>query len=174
MLCGNRFPLPGSPSTCELDTIIVPLPSFFLIFVLLFWFIRRSGKPGAAFFIPRKWTHIVYLFLVGAACAMSILELARLVAEDLGVGLLPVTTIALIFVWVMLYRERGGRTRGVLTILMAYWLLLGIVVALKSTRLHELEILNPNTAKTSNYPSSDQLLDNAVMVRTFVDSSSFT
>jgi hypothetical protein len=40
-----------------------------------------------------------------------------------------------------------------------------IFEAIKSARLHTLEELNPTTTKTSQYPSSDWFLDNAVMVR---------
>jgi hypothetical protein len=43
-----------------------------------------------------------------------------------------------------------------------YWLLLVIFEAIKVSRLHRLEDLHP--AKGSKYPSSDQFLDNAVLV----------
>jgi len=131
---------------------------------------------------PVKWLHITYLVLVGAQIAMTILELVRLALEQLGVGLLPTTTIALVGVFVVLWRERAsGRTRTVslvsciiyiscrtrtntTQILAIYWFFLTIFEAVKTTRLHRLEELNPTTTKTSQYPSSDWFLDNAVMV----------
>lgn len=53
------------------------------------------------------------MVLVVAAFAMTVLEIARLVANHLGVGLLPIDTVAIILVFVVLYLERGGRTRAI-------------------------------------------------------------
>ncbi|KAJ7707714.1 hypothetical protein B0H17DRAFT_1125438 [Mycena rosella] len=172
MLCSNRFPLPGSPSTCTLDTAIVPLPSFFLLVALAanLYITRRQNVPDAKI-KPVKWLHIAYLVLVGAQIVMTILELVRLALEHLGVGLLPVNTIALISVFVVLWRERtAGRTRSVLLSntdidTTVYWFFLTIFLAVKTARLNTLVNLNPTTTKTSQYPSSDWFLDNAVMVR---------
>ncbi|KAJ7274427.1 hypothetical protein B0H12DRAFT_398259 [Mycena haematopus] len=115
MLCSNRFPLPGSPSTCTLDTAIVPLPSFFLFIALaVLALTRRNGTYIRI--TPVRWLHITYLVLVGAAIAMTVLELVRLALESLGVGLLPVNTIGLLCVLVILWRERiSGRTRMTLS-----------------------------------------------------------
>ncbi|KAJ6513295.1 hypothetical protein C8R45DRAFT_341794 [Mycena sanguinolenta] len=164
MLCSNRFPLPGSPSTCTLDTAIVPLPSFFLFVALAALVLARRNGSGAVRITPVRWLHITYLVLIGAQIAMTILELTRLALESLGVGLLPVNTIGLICVFVILWRERTGRMRMTLSILTVYWFLMTVFMAIKTTRLHTLEELNPTTAKTSQYPSSDWFLDNAVML----------
>ena len=51
-----------------------------------------------------------------------------------------------------------------------YWLFLTVVETVKSVRLHLLEEKNPTTMENSRYPSSDQFLDNVVMV-SFFDSS---
>ncbi|KAJ7475843.1 hypothetical protein FB451DRAFT_259215 [Mycena latifolia] len=165
MLCANRFPLPGAPSTCTLDTAIVPLPSFFLLVALAAnVYITRTHVPTTKI-KSVKWLHITYLVLVGAQIAMTILELVRLALEHLGVGLLPLNTIGLLCVFVVLWRERSsGRTRSVLLILAAYWFFLTIFEAIKTARLHTLMTLNPTTTKTSQYPSSDWFLDNAVML----------
>lgn len=53
------------------------------------------------------------MVLVVAAFAMTVLEIARLVANHLGVGLLPIDTVAIILAFVVLYLERGGRTRAI-------------------------------------------------------------
>ncbi|KAJ7126999.1 hypothetical protein C8R44DRAFT_110958 [Mycena epipterygia] len=165
MLCSNRFPLPGSPSTCTLDTAIVPLPSFFLLVALAANFIISRKDVASTKIKPVKWLHITYLVLVGAQIAMTILELVRLALEQLGVGLLPINTIGLVCVFIVLWRERAtGRTRAILLILAVYWFFLTIFEAIKTTRLHRLEELNPTTTKISQYPSSDWFLDNAVMV----------
>ncbi|KAJ6531786.1 hypothetical protein B0H19DRAFT_1325925, partial [Mycena capillaripes] len=159
------FALPGSPSTCTLDTAIVPLPSFFLFIALAANLIlSRRNVATTTRITPVKWVHITYLVLVGAQICMTILELVRLALENLGVGLLPLVTIALLALFVILYRERSGRTRMTLTILAIYWFFMTIFEAIKTARLHTLEELNPTTTKTSQYPSSDWFLDNAVMV----------
>jgi len=49
--------------------------------------------------------------LVIAAFAMSLLEIARLVAENLGVGLLPITPVALFIAMITIWKERKMRTR---------------------------------------------------------------
>ncbi|KAJ7284983.1 hypothetical protein C8J57DRAFT_705646 [Mycena rebaudengoi] len=163
MLCANRFPLPGSPSTCQLDTAIVPLPSFFLLVALAanFFLSKRGSKTKIT---SVKWLHITYLVLVGAQFGMTVVELVRLVLEKMGVGLLPVTSIAYICVFVILWRERPARTRPVLFIFAVYWFFLTIFLIVKSVRLQRLVELNPTTTKTSQYPSSDWLLDNVVML----------
>lgn len=53
------------------------------------------------------------MVLVVAAFAMTVLEIARLVAEQLGVGLLPVSTIGLTLVFALLWEEKKGRTQEV-------------------------------------------------------------
>ncbi|KAF7327788.1 hypothetical protein MKEN_00358600 [Mycena kentingensis (nom. inval.)] len=166
MLCSNRFPLPGAPSTCTLDSIIVPLPSFLFLVALPIaqLGLRRTAATQPPRFQTKKWVHIAYLALVAAQICMCILELVRLVLEELGVGLLPVNIAGLICAFVVLWRERvPGRTKMMLQLLFVYWILLSVVEAIKTARLHKLEVLNPTTTKTSKYPSSDWFLDNAVM-----------
>ncbi|KAJ6494820.1 hypothetical protein C8R47DRAFT_384885 [Mycena vitilis] len=181
MLCSNRFPMPGSPSTCTIDTAIVPLPSFFLFIALAVnWTVSRRNAAKLRI-TPVKWLHITYLVLVGAQVAMTVLELVRLVLENLGVGLLPINTVALLCLFAILWRGfRSGRTRMTISvscsrlstlhslilhqIMAVYWFFMTIFEAIKTARLHTLEELNPTTTKTSQYPSSDWLLDNAVML----------
>lgn len=84
--------------------------------------LRRNhvSASGIAPFYPPRWLHVTYLVLVVAAIGMTILELARLIGESLGVGLLPLNTITLVLVFVVLVRERKGRTRGVLCVRAAF------------------------------------------------------
>ncbi|KAL0569775.1 hypothetical protein V5O48_012186 [Marasmius crinis-equi] len=49
-------------------------------------------------------------------------------------------------------------------LLTGYWLFLTVVEIAKTIRLHLLEEKLPNTTHTSKYPSSDQLLDNVVLL----------
>ncbi|THV04754.1 hypothetical protein K435DRAFT_161113 [Dendrothele bispora CBS 962.96] len=165
MLCtSRRFPLPGSPSTCTLDAAIVPLPSFCLIVILIATLRFYTGNERLVkITLYSRWLHIVYFVLVIAAFAMSLLEIARLAAEHLGVGLLPITPVALLIAMIIIWKERKTRTRTMASILAFYWLFLAIVQTVKSVRLHLLEELNPTTKNDSNYPSSDWFLDNVVM-----------
>jgi len=93
---------------------------------------------------------------------MTIVELVRLGAEGLGVGLLPITPIAMGLVFAVLLVQRNGRTVAISLLLLPYYLLLAIFLSLKTSRLVKLDHLHP--AKGSKYPASDQWLDNAVML----------
>ncbi|KIK68782.1 hypothetical protein GYMLUDRAFT_68615 [Collybiopsis luxurians FD-317 M1] len=164
-LCTHRTFITGSPSTCTLDTAIVPLPSFCLAAVLLLLFLRPQKPLENKIRVPYpSWIHNVYLVLVLAAFAMTILEIARLSAQDLGVGLLPVNTIMLFVILVVLWIEKRGRTRVISTIFCSYWLFLAVVETVKVVRLHVLDETIPNKSSSPAYPASDQLLDNIVMM----------
>ncbi|KAJ3932482.1 MAG: hypothetical protein NXY57DRAFT_113281 [Lentinula lateritia] len=165
VLCSHRVALPGTPSTCALDTAIVPLPSILLAVTLLLLLLCLKKSTENVIRLPYPyWLHTVYLVLVLAAFAMTILEMARLSAQDLGVGLLPVTPIALSIVMVVLWVERRGRTRLMSVTFCLYWLFLAAVETVKVVRLNVLDETIPNKASSPEYPASDQLLDNAVMV----------
>ncbi|KAF9524407.1 hypothetical protein CPB83DRAFT_861315 [Crepidotus variabilis] len=164
MLCHNRYPLPGHPSTCALDTAVVPLPSFLLLVGLAILLALRKFRPNSEDYAspPRKWLLYTYLFVVLAIFAMCIVELARFVAEDLGVGLIPMNLVGMILVFGALLIQRKGRTKTTSMLFLAYFLLLSIFMSVKVARLAKLNQLNP--AKGSKYPSSDQLLDNSVIL----------
>jgi hypothetical protein len=49
------------------------------------------------------------MVLVPAAFGMTIVEIVRLALEHLGVGLLPMSSIAILIVFFVLSRERRGR-----------------------------------------------------------------
>lgn len=110
--------LQGSPSTCTLDTAMVPLPSFFLVIALAANFVlsRKNSTVPKTRIKSLRWVHVTYLVLVGCQIAMTILELVRLALEQLGVGLLPINTIGLISVFVVLWQQRTSRTRTVLSV----------------------------------------------------------
>ncbi|KAJ3849093.1 hypothetical protein EV368DRAFT_48001, partial [Lentinula lateritia] len=160
----------GSPSTCALDTAIVPLPSFLLTitFLPLLFCLKKKLTENVRRLPYPYWLHNVYLVLVLATFAMTILEMIRLSAQDLGVGLLPVTPIALSIVMGVLWVERRGRTRFMSVTFCLYWLFLAAVETVKVVRLNVLDETIPNKASSPKYPASDQLLDNVVMVRVLI------
>lgn len=90
--------------------MIVPLPSILLLLALPVIFLRRKSEVKPAL-VPKKWVHIGYIALVASAFGMAVLEIARSLAEKLGLGLLPITALALVVVSVLLWLERRGRTR---------------------------------------------------------------
>jgi len=87
---------------------------------------------------------------------MNVLQIVRLVRDQQGVGLLPVTLVGLVLTLVI-FREPIRPY-----MLLPYWLLWTIFEALDVARLHKLDQLHP--AKGSMYPSSDRLLDNIIML----------
>ena len=60
--------------------------------------ISSSNNPYTQPYKPlpplSKWVHYVYILLVVCLLGMRILEIARLIAASMGVGLLPVGIIA--------------------------------------------------------------------------------
>ncbi|KAK1231440.1 hypothetical protein PQX77_005450 [Marasmius sp. AFHP31] len=110
--------------------------------------------------------HLMYLLLVLATAVITLLEVTRLAAEGLGVGLLPLNSVGLLVVLFILWREGRGRSLQTIKaslLLACYWFSLIAVIAVKMARLHLLEQETPNVVHDSKYHSSDQLLDNANM-----------
>ncbi|KAJ8082994.1 hypothetical protein PM082_008854 [Marasmius tenuissimus] len=169
-LCSNRYSISGSPSTCTLDTLIVPAPSFGLLAVLAslsLGFINvRNGKDSANGQQSLRYPiaiHLIYLLLVLTTTIITLFEVIRLAAEGLGVGLLPANSIGLLVVLFILWREGRGRSLQTIKILVCYWFSLIAVIAVKMARLHTLEQETPNVVHDTKYHSSDQLLDNVNM-----------
>ena len=104
------FNLQGSPSTCIVDTALIPLPSFLLVVFGAIILSRRS-HDCIRIVIPR-WIHILYMTLTIATIAMTILVLTRNTTDHLGVGLIPMVLIGLIFVFLGLGYEFKGRSRS--------------------------------------------------------------
>lgn len=83
-----------------------------------------------------------------------------MVVADLGVGLLPITPVALALAIVILWHERRARTRIMSYLLSGYWLFILVVEIVKTVRLHVLE--QKEVGKPA-YPASDMWLDNVVL-----------
>jgi len=184
-LCENRHDIPGSPSSCVLDTVLVPLPSFVITIVLCYvlfdlHFAAKNGRLERNRLLKEwsglpSWANITYLVLIAATFAMRILEIVRLILAHLGVGLLPIGLVALVPVFAAVWNCREGTGRGrrrgifISTALLAYWLTSTIFELIKVIRLGSLDSLHlPAFAKGTMYPSSDWLLDNAVMLGLYI------
>jgi len=178
-VCENRFPLPGSPSTCAIDAGIVPLPSIFLVLFYIAYVVYKIRHPSpsksvadSAGTILKSWAHWTYVVLAVCSFGMRVLEIVRLALADMGVGLLPVGVIANMVVLLMLtFGGMGfgmGRVRNmhVSLALLVYWVFISIFEAVKVARLDKYNDLH--AAKGTDYPSSDWLLDNAVMLGLYI------
>ncbi|KAE9396681.1 hypothetical protein BT96DRAFT_996455 [Gymnopus androsaceus JB14] len=163
-LCSNRVPLPGSPSTCTLDTAIVPLPSFCLVVVFLLLFLRPKKPLENTIRLPYPpWAHNVYFVLVLAALAMtSIGNSSSLSGKTWGVT--AANDSSCIAHHPDRAVDRTTRTYSGHVIFCAYWIFLAAVETVKVVRLNVLDEVIPNKASSPMYPASDQLLDNIVMV----------
>jgi hypothetical protein len=93
---------------------------------------------------------------------MTILEIGRLAVEQAGFGLLPIVPLALFLVTIALVLQSKQRTLLVSLTLFVFWTLSVVAESVKVSRLRLLNVLHPS--KTSKYPSSDKLLDNAVIL----------
>ncbi|KLO13317.1 hypothetical protein SCHPADRAFT_940449 [Schizopora paradoxa] len=176
MLCENRFTLQGSPSTCALDAGIIPFPSIILLILVPIYLLAQrrynfkqygnlSEPPSKVF---PFWAHCIFVGLAVCLVGMHFLEVARLAAAHMGVGLLPFTILAdITVVFVMCYPKLNfgmgpGRCVRVSSMLLFYWFVLAILEGIKVARLITYNQLNP--AKGTAYPSSDWLLDNTVIL----------
>ncbi|KAG7093349.1 hypothetical protein E1B28_007030 [Marasmius oreades] len=144
-LCSHRFPLPGSPQTVQG---------------------RATGFKELPY--PR-WLHFIYMLLILAAFGMSVLEIVRLAMADMGVGFLPLSSAGLFLVLNIMWQERKARTREMLMVLTAYWLFMAAAETVKIVRLHTLDQILSDAIEDRNlYPSSVQILDNAVLLGLYV------
>ena len=91
----------------------MPLPSFLFFLGLGILFILKLHRSNNTLVMPPRWLLYIYLFVVFAAFGMSLIELVRLGLEHLGLGLLPMTPIGMILVFVILIVQRQGRTKAV-------------------------------------------------------------
>jgi len=149
----------------------MPLPSF--LYILVF-FIRLcaviwdcckfrtsfGGYHGRDiqddFFKPPRFLLCSYIFFLIAAVGMNALQIARLVKNGEGYGLLPVVIVGILLAFSTL------RMRSMTMMALPYWILSTAFEALNVARLVKLNELHP--AKDSLYPSSDKVVDNAVLL----------
>jgi len=160
-LCENRFPLPGQPSTCVLDTALVPLPAFLLYAALVPYLIITHSKPRVQRVLP-KAAFAVYMFIIFATFAMHVIEIVRMILAHLGVGLMPMDLAGLLLVVILI----ATRKPGLEFLVIPYWLLLVPFLGLKTSRLVQLLHLNPMTG--TKYPASDWATDVAVQCGLYV------
>jgi len=160
-LCSFYDEPEGGLSTCSLDVILIPLPTWFLLF-FIYLYLFQSPRPGYRTENLPKWISIGYLFFLLAFIGMASLEIARLAVANLGVGMLPFTLVGLGIAFAMVYlRNKDGRRCA--AFLAPYFLLLSTMEALKVHRLIEIQ-RQIDTIKGSKYPVSDWLTDVIVML----------
>jgi len=158
-LCMNRYPLPGAPSTCLLDTVLIPLSPWILLatFPLYAWWTRAWWRIPPPPIRDRlaKIIHILYLVLLVCALGMAILEVARLIANGEGIGLLAFTFPGFILSFLTVLRR--GVTYAPLFHVWTVW------IAMEAVKVNRMILLNQlDPATDSKYPSSDKLIDNSV------------
>ncbi|KIM86808.1 hypothetical protein PILCRDRAFT_317054 [Piloderma croceum F 1598] len=123
------------------------------------------------------------MVLVVATIGMTVVVLARNIIDHLGMGLIPVVILCFVLVFVGLWYENKGCSRPlsavsdfsdmpqkhnliVLQPFFMYWILNIVFQSIKVVRIQQLNQLDPG--KKSRYPSSDQLLNNAVILGCYV------
>lgn len=103
----------GSPSTCILDTAIVPILSIILAglfpaIIFLSTFHNAHKCPSIKLF----W--FLYVFVVFVIFCLQLDEVVRLVLEEGGVGLLPFGLLAQAMAFgLLLHGRRAGRPHAV-------------------------------------------------------------
>jgi hypothetical protein len=130
--------------------------------------LSNSSKPGAHTHrrsILSRVLAIIYYLLILAMLAMVSLEMARLVVAELGIGLLPFTYVGVL---IALANRIAWRSRTVGLVSALYWIMLAAAMALK-VAAEQAEQMGPEiraqgVGVQGMYPTSDEVLDNSVMV----------
>ena len=166
---------PSIPTTCFLDVVVEPLASWLFILLCLAllpmrvtaWrspLYSKSSHHLRPSIISRVLSTAYYLLIV-AMLAMLSLELARLVAAELGIGLLPFGYVGMLLAVFnrLTWRSKTARLANVV-----FWVLSIVAMALK-TAAEQKEQDGPtrrvkDQTTQGNYPTSDEALDNGVMV----------
>lgn len=113
------------------------------------------------------WIIVLYTLIILAALLMNIIELVRLALADRGIGLLPFTLVGLLLALALSFGVRGSMLRfSAHVMLIAYWVLMVVVSAIKTGTLVKLE--GTEDRKGTKYPSLDQITDIAVLLVLYV------
>lgn len=161
---------PNLPTTCFLDVIVVPLPTWLLLLAtpLLIWLglrdnkmVRSKGGGAPTKSRVAKVLSVIYYILIVAILAMESLEIARLAVAHLGIGLLP-------FVYVGVLIAGGlhafSKTRFAMGASAVFWVALAAAKVIKLSSLVKEEGQSERVGVTSNYPLGDQVTDIGTMV----------
>lgn len=162
-----------------MQTIITPLATwlYLLIFLPPALFLhlrsrRRMSTVDAEKSLAKrsKWASVslavLYYLLIVALIAMQSLVLARLVAANLGIGLLPFTYVGLlvalgVHIWVQ--RTPGGGSLVAANTL--WWVVLAAVLIVTVVGVSKEGLRSTTNAHSEEeYPYTDRITDDATMV----------
>ncbi|ORY88842.1 hypothetical protein BCR35DRAFT_350754 [Leucosporidium creatinivorum] len=179
MLCNNNVrtggfgPMANSHlTTCFVDVILLPLPTWLLLLFGLPFLVISSRhhipSPRSCARLPFRILASIYTVLVVALLAMQVLEIVRLALSDSGVGLTPFEVVGTLVVFALLWARAKGRMgeKKVGGVLVVYWALL---LAFQAAKVDTLVVVE-KAAKAmgdkgpSKYPNSDKSLDNYVIL----------
>ncbi|KAK2599856.1 hypothetical protein N8I77_011578 [Diaporthe amygdali] len=181
MLCQNRqedvsFLMgasSGLPSQCFFDTILAPLPTWVFILALPAVGLIRTKVPSTQVLhanVRRAWirtaTLSLYYFCIFAIVLMESIEVGRLAAADLGVGLLPFIYVACVLAVVTCAADERiarllGWDRGWWQEATALFCAMsGIITTVKTIAV---EALDGASRLHTAYPVSDQFTDLVVL-----------
>ncbi|TVY90218.1 hypothetical protein LAWI1_G004388 [Lachnellula willkommii] len=182
MLCSNRPEGFGPhstlcspiPTTCFVDTIIIPLPVWLALFLLPLLIPlslhhrKQNFDPSTAHLraaAPRSYVFIavqvLYFVLIIANILMQTLEIVRLELLHFGIGLLPFSYVGLLL-GAALHASSGVRGH-----IRAWQVVNGVLwlggVAVSAVQVVGLDKEGVNGRKGTKYPVGDQIIDVAVM-----------
>ncbi|KAH8684478.1 hypothetical protein BGZ60DRAFT_466906 [Tricladium varicosporioides] len=162
------------PTSCFIDTIIIPLPVWIALFLLPILLAlshhhrKQNFNPSTAHLrasTRKNWAFSIvsslYYGLIIANILMEVLEIVRLELIHFGIGLIPFGFVGLILGFALHFTEGFyGRIRGWQAINAVLWLGSLVVNAVKVAGLSQEGI---NVRKGTKYPNSDQVTDVAVI-----------
>ena len=160
---------PNLPTTCFLDVIVVPLPTWLFLLttpLIALNFRHRKARSlrddgsGAKSRVA-KAIAVLYYILVFAMLAMESLEIARLSVAHLGIGLLPFTYIGVLTACAIHAFVTTRLAKGASAL---FWVALAAAMAVKLSTLVKEEGRRERIGVAAKYPLGDQVTDNGVMV----------
>ncbi len=146
----------------------LPAWTFFLALLLCVLISRPSsvvlGRP-----LPRRWMRrtieACYYFCIGVIALMESVEIGRLAAARLGIGLIPFVYAGCAVACAM-QATRGlwGRIHGYQIGAVLFWVLSGCITAAKLAAVTKFGTTGPLARLNTAYPIPDQVTDLAVEI----------
>jgi hypothetical protein len=161
-------------TSCFNDVILVPLSAWIYFLLLAALFLTRRRSHGLGYTKGDNGRHrrcgickdILYALALFCAFVMTVLEVARLILADLGVGLLPFVWPAFIIAGILRFSHGlRGKFPTYWIAGVVLWLLLIVTNAVK---MAEMVKEGAGTRKGTKYPMSDEITDVGVYMGVYL------
>ncbi|KAH8887676.1 hypothetical protein GQ53DRAFT_606715, partial [Thozetella sp. PMI_491] len=158
----------GLPTQCLFDAVLVPLPAWiYFAALLLCAVIFPSALSSQRTPPPRRWVQktfvVAYYFCIGVIVLMESVEIGRLAAASLGVGLVPFIYVGCAVACALQATDGlWGHAKGFQVAGALFWALSLCITSVKLAAVVRFGVTGPLARLDTAYPISDQVTDLAV------------